>query len=67
LVEIESRVPLARLRACSLFSLVGNGWMVNLRPGEALRWKAEDRQLGKAGRAMWQVGTSKVVAPVGVS
>jgi hypothetical protein len=30
-----------RYRVCSIFSLVGNDWMDNLRPGDALRWKAE--------------------------
>jgi hypothetical protein len=32
------------------------------RPGGALRWKAEDRRLGRAGRVVWKAGTSKVVA-----
>jgi hypothetical protein len=35
----------------------------NLRPGGALRWKVEDRQLEMSGSAMWQADTSKVVAP----
>jgi hypothetical protein len=39
----------------------------NLRPGEALRWKEEDRQLGRSGSVMWKVGTSKVVALACVS
>jgi hypothetical protein len=50
-----------------LFNVDGNGWMINLRPGRALRWKAEDRRLGRAGNVMWQAGTSKVVAPAYVS
>jgi hypothetical protein len=66
MVEVKWRVPLVRFRGCSLFSLVGNGWMVNLKSGGALRWKAEDRRLEKAGRAMWQASTSKVVAPASV-
>jgi hypothetical protein len=47
-----------------LFTLVGNGWMVNLRPGGALRWKVEDHWLGRVGRVLWKVSTSKVVAPI---
>jgi hypothetical protein len=35
----------------------------NLRPGGVLRWKAEDRQLGKSRSEMWKAGTSKVVLP----
>jgi hypothetical protein len=35
----------------------------NLRPGGTLRWKVEDRQLERSGCVMWQVGTSKDVAP----
>jgi hypothetical protein len=34
----------------------------NLRPDGALRWKTEDRWLGRSGSVMWKVGTSKVVA-----
>jgi hypothetical protein len=34
-----------------------------LRLGGALRWKVEDRQLGRSERVMWQAGTFKVVAP----
>jgi hypothetical protein len=36
-----------RFWVCSLFSSIGIVWMGNLRPGEALRWKVEDRQLGR--------------------
>jgi hypothetical protein len=39
----------------------------NLRPGGALRWKVEDRQLRRSGSVMWKVGTSKVVATACVS
>jgi hypothetical protein len=39
----------------------------NLRPSRALRWKAEDRQLGRSGSVMWKDGTSKIVAPAYVS
>jgi hypothetical protein len=39
MVEVEWRVPLIRFRVCSLFSSGDNGWMVNLRPGGALRGK----------------------------
>jgi hypothetical protein len=35
----------------------------NLRPGGALRWKAEDRRLGRSGSVLWKAGTSKIVAP----
>jgi hypothetical protein len=56
-------VPLVRL-GFDLFTLVGNGWMVNLRPGGALRWKVEDHWLGRTGRVLWKVSTSKVVAPI---
>jgi hypothetical protein len=38
--------------------------LVNWRPDRTLRWKAEDRWLGRAGSVMWKAGTSKVVAPV---
>jgi hypothetical protein len=40
---------------------------VNLRPGGALRWKAEDCRLGRSGSVMWKVGTSKIVASTCVS
>jgi hypothetical protein len=40
--------------------------MVNLRLGGALRWKAEDRRLGRVGSVMWKAGTSKVVTPARV-
>jgi hypothetical protein len=30
-----------RFRVCLLFSSVGNDWVDNLRPSEALRWKVE--------------------------
>jgi hypothetical protein len=36
----------------------------NLRPDGALRWKAEDRRLGRSGSVIWKAGTSKVVALV---
>jgi hypothetical protein len=35
----------------------------NLRPDEALRWKSEDRRLGRLGSVMWKAGTSKIVTP----
>jgi hypothetical protein len=35
----------------------------NLKPDGALRWKAEDRRLGRLGSVMWKACTSKVVAP----
>jgi hypothetical protein len=35
----------------------------NLRLGRALRWKVEDRRLGRSGSVMWQASTSKTVAP----
>jgi hypothetical protein len=38
-----------RFMVYSLFSSVGNGWMVNLRLGGALRWKVENHRLGKVG------------------
>jgi hypothetical protein len=41
-----------RFRVCSLFGSVDNGWLINLRLGGALRWKAEDRQLGRAESVM---------------
>jgi hypothetical protein len=50
-----------RFRVCSLSRLIGNCWMVNLRPGGALRWKVEDHWLRRSGSVMWKVGTSKVV------
>jgi hypothetical protein len=51
-----------RFRVCSPFSSVVNGWSINLRPGGTLRWKVEDRRLGREGRVMWKFNTSKVVA-----
>jgi hypothetical protein len=38
--------------------------MVNLRPGGALGWKADDRQLGRVGSVLWKADASKVVAPI---
>jgi hypothetical protein len=38
--------------------------MINLRPDGALRWKAEDRQLGRSVSVMWKASTSKFVTPV---
>jgi hypothetical protein len=35
----------------------------NLRLGGALRWKVENRRLGRLGSVMYKAGTSKVVAP----
>jgi hypothetical protein len=35
-----------RFRVCFLYSLICNYCMDNLRPGGALRWKAEDRWVG---------------------
>jgi hypothetical protein len=35
----------------------------NLILGGALRWKAEDCQLGRSVSDMWKVSTSKVVGP----
>jgi hypothetical protein len=35
----------------------------NLRPSGVLRWKVEDDRLGRSESVMWQVDTSKVVAP----
>jgi hypothetical protein len=43
---------------------VSCGALFNWRADGALWWKAEDRRLGRAGRVMWKVGTSKVIAPV---
>jgi hypothetical protein len=34
----------------------------NLRPGGALRWKAEDHRLERSRSVMWKAGTSKIVA-----
>jgi hypothetical protein len=34
-----------------------------LRPDGALRWKVEDRRLGRSGSVMWKAGTSKSIAP----
>jgi hypothetical protein len=36
----------------------------NLRPDEALRWKAEDYRLGRLESVMWKADTFKVVAPI---
>jgi hypothetical protein len=40
------------------------GILLNWRPDEALRWKVENHQLGRAESVLWKAGTSKVVAPV---
>jgi hypothetical protein len=64
MIEEEWWISLARIRACSPLGLVGECLDVNLRPGGTLRWKAEYHQLGRAGRGLWKVGTSKVVAPL---
>jgi hypothetical protein len=56
-----------RFRVCSLPSSICNCWMDNLRPDGALRWKAEDRRLGRAGSVIWQADTSKIVAPTCVN
>jgi hypothetical protein len=52
-----------RFSVCSIPSSIGNCWIDNLRPGGALRWKAEDRRLERSGNVMWQADISKVVAP----
>jgi hypothetical protein len=67
LVELKWRVPLTRFRVCSLLFLVGNCWMVNLRSGGAIRWKTEDRRLGRVGRVLWKADTSNVIDPAYVS
>jgi hypothetical protein len=56
-----------RFRVCSLSSSIYNCWMDNLRSSGALRWKVEDRQLGRPGSGLWQAGTSMVVALACVS
>jgi hypothetical protein len=52
-----------RLGLISLFSSVGIVGVINLRSGDALRWKVEDRRLGMSKSVMWLVDTSKIVAP----
>jgi hypothetical protein len=66
-VEVEWRAPHTGFRVCFIFHSVVNDWFVNLRLDDALRSKAEDRQLERAGRVMWKADTSKVVAPAYVS
>jgi hypothetical protein len=44
------------------FSLVVKSWL-NWRPDGALRWKGETADWESRVVGMWQVGTSKVVAP----
>jgi hypothetical protein len=56
-----------RFRVCSLSRSIGNCWIDNLRSSGALKWKVEDRRLGRSGSVMWQAGTSKVAAPACVS
>jgi hypothetical protein len=46
--------------------IYGRFWII-WRPGEALRWKGEDHQLGRLGSDMWKVSTFKAVAPTCVS
>jgi hypothetical protein len=43
-----------------------NRFSIHWRPGRALRWKGEDRQLGRSESGVWKVGTFKTVAPTGV-
>jgi hypothetical protein len=62
-VEAPTREILGLLFSSS----IGNYWMDNLRPGGALRWKADDHRLGRSGSVMWLAGTSKVVAQACVS
>jgi hypothetical protein len=38
--------------------------MFDLRLEGVLRWKTEDRQLGRSESVMWKAGTSKVVSPI---
>jgi hypothetical protein len=52
-----------RFMVCSPSSSIGNCWIVNPRLGGALRWKVEDRWLGRSGSVMCQAGTSKFVTP----
>jgi hypothetical protein len=56
-----------RFKFCSHFRSVGNYWMDNLRPDETLRWKVENRRLGRSGSVMWQAGTFKAVTLTCVS
>jgi hypothetical protein len=66
-VELEWRLSLTRFRICSSLIQFVIVVKVNLRPGGALRWKVEDRRLGRSGSVMLQAGTSKVVVlPVSV-
>jgi hypothetical protein len=44
------------------FGLIGE-ILLNWRLGGALRWKVEDRRLGRVVSVMWKAGTSQVVAP----
>jgi hypothetical protein len=44
-----------------LFSSTGNSWVFNLRLGGTIRWKAEERWLGRSGSVLWQAVTSKIV------
>jgi hypothetical protein len=40
-----------------------NLWLI-WRPGEALRWKGEEHQVGRSRSVKWQIDTSKVIALV---
>jgi hypothetical protein len=44
-------------------SLVDRIWL-NLRLGGALRWKGEDRRLGRSVSDVWKADTFKIVAPI---
>jgi hypothetical protein len=50
----------------SMHLILGSSCRVlfNWRLNGALRWKAEDRRLGRVGRVLWKSDKSKVVAPV---
>jgi hypothetical protein len=57
-----SKDPMEAMGSLNLyFGLVDGLWLI-WRPGEALRWKVENHQLGRSGSVMWQASTSKVVA-----
>jgi hypothetical protein len=36
---------------------------INWRLGGGLRWKGEDRRLGRSGSGVWKTGTFKAISP----
>jgi hypothetical protein len=42
-----------RFSVCSSLVQFGIVGLINVRPGGTLRWKVEDRRLGRSGSVIW--------------